>query len=127
FSFPAYFMIIAWVFMWVYHWSKRIKHSKLIYFGALFFLILPARLSIERMKIMDNRERNPEYIQEIESLRDLPKNTVVLDHPYAIQVMFYTDLTAYDYLPNPERINEIIDQGYDVVIHDKSSLKDKKE
>ena len=127
FSFPAYFMIIGWTFMWIYHRSKEMKLPKLMHFGALLFLILPARLCIERMKIMDHRERKPDYIEQIEDLKKLPSNTVVLDHPHAIQVMFFTDLTAYDYLPNPEKINRLIDLGYDVVIHDKSSLKDQKE
>jgi len=127
FSFPAYFLMIAWSFMWLYHRSKRSKQGKLIIVLASLFLVLPARLCIERMKIMDHRERKPNYIEQIEDLKRLPRNTVIVDHPQAIQVMFFTDLVAYDYLPTPEKINDLIEMGYDVVVHDKSSLDERRD
>ena len=49
-------------------------------------------------------------------------NIVIFNLPHAIESMFYGDHVAYDYLPSEDIIDQLLADGWNVVIYDQDSL-----
>jgi hypothetical protein len=48
----------------------------------------------------------------------------LLNYDKAIEAMFYTDLTAYQYIPDRNVISDLIGEGYTIIINDNGNVPD---
>lgn len=117
---PALFIITAW--FWTSVKDAKVngfnKYLKYLILGLI--IILPLRYSIERIKPLSKENRNPEWVTKLKAMdkTDIPKNSILFNFNYPIEAMFYTNLTAYSVLPDRQRLDELISQGYTIYIND---------
>ena len=92
-------------------------------YNVALFLILPIRYGIERMKPFQNRDRNPKWVVELKELNEENiKNGILFNYENPIEAMFYTDLVVYSSLPSRDKIAELINEGYQIIINDNGNL-----
>jgi 4-amino-4-deoxy-L-arabinose transferase len=87
--------------------------------GILLMLLigLPIRYSFERVKPFSNAERCPNYVQKLKALNlQNLQNGVLFNYDKPVEAMFYTDLTAYESLPDKSTIDDLINSGVTVLI-----------
>ena len=118
---PAFFIINGWA---IEEGLRIFRHSRKWYLPIFIFLwiALPIRYTIERIKPWKKPDQEREaYVERIsKNFSDTdPKKTVLFNTPYPIQAMFYGEVTAYDYLPDSKRLNDLVDQDYQVYIDSK--------
>ena len=120
---PALFMMTSEYFFMLDVYKKGYK-QKLFFNMILFlFIALPIRYMIERVKPFDQINRNPAWTSELRKLND--KNIikgVLLNYDKPIEAMFYTNLTAYTYIPDRNKISEMMTEGYTVIINDDGKI-----
>lgn len=122
FTAPALFIITAICFYELLQYRTG-KWKWLVTIVLLAFIVLPIRYTIERIKPFDKRERSPRWVAQLKALNKIPmKNAVLLNYPAYIEAMFYTNMTAYNYLPTKEAINEIQLKEYDIWINDNGNV-----
>lgn len=98
-SLPAWCMILGLVFTLLRNHIAKAKPKKAKWLLPALAVILfapSARFTVERMKLRDHPPRIPAWWSEIEKYQAYPPKTVVFNHPRAIQLMFFTDVVAYD-------------------------------
>ncbi|MEN8201732.1 MAG: glycosyltransferase family 39 protein [Bacteroidota bacterium] len=125
FTAPVYFLMTAEFFFAL---QRKIKDLRIKWPATLILallIILPVRYGIERIKPFEIRDRNPSWVQSLKSLNKEPiSKGVLLNYENPIEAMFYTKLTAYAKLPDEEKIRELIEQGYTVIINDNDHIPD---
>ena len=109
----------------LYILSKFRIEYKYSSFSLLLILLigLPIRYSIERVKPFNQRDRNPQWVTDLKKLHDKQiENGVLLNYNRPIEAMFYTNLTAYHYIPEKKTITDLMKKGYVVIINDNGQI-----
>lgn len=120
---PALFIITGAFFYEV----KSTKKMPVWTVKLLLFLLiaLPVRYAIERMKPFNKIDRNPAWVAELKGFANQTNNKEVLfNYPAPIEAMFYTNLTAYSYLPSKATIENLLSNGYTIIINDDGRIPD---
>jgi len=122
FTAPALFIITA-ICLYDLLQYRIDKWKWIVTIVLLAFIVLPIRYTIERIKPFDKKERAPQWVAQLKALNRIPmKNAVLLNYPAYIEAMFYTNMTAYNFLPTKEEIIRIQQKGYNVWINDKGNI-----
>lgn len=115
FAAPALFLLIAFYFHYLKFNLPKFKQKWLIVTAMVALIALPIRYTFERLKPFDTIDRNPTWIVEMNKL-DLGKDDKVVifntDHP--IEMMFYTDYTAYTAIPSKAVLDSLSEIGYEI-------------
>jgi 4-amino-4-deoxy-L-arabinose transferase-like glycosyltransferase len=113
---PAVFLMISYTWWWL-----QPKKHWLITVLLILMIALPVRQTINRIKMFSDRERNPQWAQDLRSLKDKigdSKEPIVLfntEHP--IEAMFYLpNVTAYSGLPGPIQERQLVEEHYRVLL-----------
>ncbi|TNE56491.1 MAG: hypothetical protein EP344_12465 [Bacteroidetes bacterium] len=114
----AFFILTAVFFTYLMRIRLRFKSPKAVFVLAGLFLLLPVRYSIERIKPFDVRPRTQAWIQKARDIARAadPDKTVVFNSRYPVEIMFYTDMLAYEKLPAPQKLEQLLAAGYAVYI-----------
>lgn len=115
FTAPAILLICA--HFWEYLWTnrKQLRYSFLTWTLLIGLLILPLRYAIERIKPLEGEDqRNPMWAKELKKLRSksLDDKIIVFNVEHNIELMFYTDVTAYNFIPSNEQITQLNNRGF---------------
>ena len=117
FASPAIFIIIGIFWEYLYHNRKRFKYKIIPYIFIIGLIAFPIRYSIERLKPFNIIDRSPEWVKEIKSIHSISgKQLVVFNTKHPIETMFYVDCTAYIGIPDKEKIEELKQKGFEIII-----------
>ena len=122
---PALFLMTSEFFFMLNDYKK--KHKPKWFFNLVLFLLiaLPVRYMIERVKPFEQNNRNPDWAIELRKLNDKEiAKGVLFNYDKPIEAMFYTNLTAYPYIPDKNKITDLIANGYTIIINDDGKLPD---
>lgn len=120
---PAFFILTGYFTLQV---LAKIETKGMLKWGyrlvALALLLLPVRYFIERTNLFFNVQQYPEWMQRIKSLSENKQlnqpNVVVFNEPHAIETMFHTQCTAYNWRPSEAQITALKAQNLKVLILD---------
>jgi len=103
---------------------KKNHKQKWLYNLVLILLIaLPIRYMIERVKPFQQNNRNPDWAIDLRKLNDKKiTKGVLFNYDKSIEAMFYTNLTAYQNIPDRNKITELLRDGYTVIINDDGKI-----
>jgi len=94
--------------------------SKLVLF---LMILLPIRYSIERLKPFEKRERNPTWVLDLKELNKKHiQNGVLFNYSNPIEAMFYTELVTYSTLPSKDIVEQLLNEGYQIIINDNDDI-----
>tara|TARA_X000000950_G_scaffold240726_1_gene293957 strand:+ start:1907 stop:3364 length:1458 start_codon:yes stop_codon:yes gene_type:complete len=125
FTAPALFIITAAFFFELPKYRVAHKPKWLFSIVMILFIALPIRYGLERMKPFKNYDRNPKWVLELKKLNESNiQNGILFNYENPIEAMFYTDLVVYSSLPSKDKIVELINQGYQILINDNGNLND---
>lgn len=98
------------------NYSKSIRGLSTIV--SILLIVLPIRYSLERLKPLENRDRNPSWVQHLKSLKaTLPADAILFNTAYPIECMFYTDIiAAYSFPPDDKTAQKLLHEGYRVFL-----------
>jgi 4-amino-4-deoxy-L-arabinose transferase len=126
FTAPAIFMVTALFYYYLQAGKVQFKYPWLATLIGILLWVLPVRYGIERVKpFAKANEEKKVLVKAIQSLDvdDLDKKkTVVFNAPYPIQMMFFTGLSAYSYLPKKEKIDRLKQDGIKILVWDKGKV-----
>lgn len=125
FSAPAFFIITAAFFFELAVYNAAHKQKWILNIVLALFIILPIRYCIERVKPFEKRDRNPQWILELKALNE--KNIqkgILFNYDNPIEAMFYTDLIVYPIIPSKEKMEQLINEGYQIILNDRGNLDD---
>ena len=100
---------------------SKLKEIKLLILVLL--IALPVRYSLERIKPFTIRDRNPAWIDQMKDVvsRDSSK-AVLFNCKYPIATMFYTDVIAYETIPDLEKLKLLNIDGFKIYIDNHKPL-----
>jgi 4-amino-4-deoxy-L-arabinose transferase len=117
---PAVLIITAKAFFAFKKYAYTfIKFRWLLLLISYGFILLPVRYSLERISPFVKKERNPEWNKRIDefSLTNLNRpKTILFNCAHPIEMMFKTDCTCYDYIPDSLVIQRLKNENYNVVV-----------
>jgi hypothetical protein len=126
---PAVFLSVAAFWWWIREalrgWSGRPFLRWSVISLLALTLLLPTIYSVERLKLDGGYDRDPEWA---ETIRGLPERlgeqpTVIFESSHPIEMMFYTDYTAYSRAePRPTVVDRLRWQGYRVLVDEGGSV-----
>jgi 4-amino-4-deoxy-L-arabinose transferase len=118
-SAPAFFLLTAWYWFYLKEAVVRRKYRWLKYIVLCLLIILPIRLSIERLSPFEKTEKNSLWANELRFLtkRIKEKKVVIFNSEKPVETMFYTNFTAYSGIPDSTTINKFISRGYTAYIY----------
>lgn len=124
FTSPALFLMTSAFFFMLNEYKKKSIKLKWLYNLILILLIaLPIRYMIERVKPFQPNNRNPDWAIELRKLNDKKiDNGVLFNYDKPIEAMFYTNLIAYSHIPDRNKIMELIEDGFTIIINDNGAL-----
>jgi urease gamma subunit len=123
FTSPALFIMTSEFWFMLKEYRKNHKFKWL--FNLILFLLiaLPVRYTIERIKPFEKTDRNPQWVAELKKLNQMNiSNGILLNYKRPIEAMFYTNLTVYSYLPDNKTINDLISEGYTVIVNNTKDI-----
>jgi len=121
---PAIFIITAFFFDWLkskaYHLSGAKRWLSVLVLVGL--LALPMRYSLERLKPLSTKSRNPTWARNVRSIAAELQNhgadrVVLFNVENPIELMFYSESTVYPHLPSDADIERVRSRDYNVVIY----------
>ncbi|MBI2722238.1 MAG: glycosyltransferase family 39 protein [Bacteroidetes bacterium] len=118
---PAFFLVISYIFFYLKYIRFKFKYKIFINVILVLLIVLPIRYSIERIKpfeITSGESKIASKQKNIKHLLPQRRNIVLFNINSPIEVMFYTDCIAYQNIPEEQKINELINSGYLIVIND---------
>jgi 4-amino-4-deoxy-L-arabinose transferase len=125
FTSPALFLMTAEFFVMLTDFKKEQHRKWLINLVLILLIAFPVRFTIERMKPFQKIERNPQWVADLKKLNERKiKNGVLLNYDKAIEAMFYTNLTAYQYIPDRNVISDLIGKEYTIIINENGNVPD---
>jgi len=125
FTAPALFVITAAFFFELVDYRTLRKPKWLFNLVLALFIVLPIRYGIERIKPFQNRDRCPKWVQELKELNEKNiKNGILFNYENPIEAMFYTDLIVYSTLPSKDKIEQLINEGYQIIVNDNGNITD---
>jgi 4-amino-4-deoxy-L-arabinose transferase len=123
FTAPVLFMITGEFWQRMNEFGKGQRHKWLFYVLLLALIALPVRYSLERMKPFSANERHPLWVQELKALGRVPvEKGILLNYSYPVEAMFYTSLTAYDYVPETRILQNLATRGYTLIINEGNNI-----
>lgn len=91
------------------------------YLGVALLLLLPLRYGFERSKLFAERVRRPEWMLDIQNIQQQipasPEKVVVLNFEHNLELMFHTGVIAYPGMTDSERIRQLKNAGYSVMVY----------
>ena len=121
FSAPSIFIISGLFWRYLNRFRKRFRYKLIPVLIFLLLIILPVRYTIEKTKIIQVRERKPQWITEIKDMKALGKalngKLVIFNTERPIETMFYVDCIAYPFIPDQRTISDLKQRGFMVLIH----------
>ena len=124
FTFPAYFILLGLFIEHVMKKSSTTSSNALRIIAKLFILFVfffAIRYGIERMKPFKSKVDYRYAKNELLSL-EFPKQSVLFNIPCPIEAMFYSNCTAYTFIPNDEQIDELFENGFKLYVVDNEKL-----
>lgn len=120
---PALFIITAVFFFQLLEFKKKIKQKWIFNIILFLFIAFPIRYMIERVKLFNQIDRNVAWVTKVKELnnRDISKG-ILFNYEKSIEVMFYTNLTAYQFIPDKNKIIELMENGYTILINDNGEI-----
>jgi len=120
---PAFFIITADFCQFLIQ-QKKSKIKWLFNFIVILILITPIRYCIERLKPFENNTQKTALSASFSKLKkqNFTSKDVVLNCHYPIELMFYTNTTAYKNLLDVKSIEELIAKGYIVYINNHKKI-----
>jgi 4-amino-4-deoxy-L-arabinose transferase len=120
---PALFLITAEFFFTLNDYKKNYQLKWFFNLILFLFIALPVRYMIERVKPFAQINRNPNWVIELRKIneRKITKG-ILLNYDKPIEAMFYTNLTAYQNIPNRNKIKELLGDGFTIIINDDGKL-----
>jgi 4-amino-4-deoxy-L-arabinose transferase len=111
---PALFCLTANAYFYL---KQACAERKWISVLLLLALIgLPVRYCIERTKPFTRMELEPQWAADLKKMNGkYPPNTVFVNHPHAIEGMFYTDYIFYGHTPDTFEIKILGNSGFEVI------------
>lgn len=115
---PAFFILTA---LFMGYIIKKWRHPKLpravVYMIWVALVLLPVRYSIERSKIFFKKEEDATWALRLKQLgaKGMSAKTVIFNEPHAIEAMFYTEYTAYGWMPSEQTIAWLKQSGWRVL------------
>jgi 4-amino-4-deoxy-L-arabinose transferase len=119
-SAPAFFLLTA-LFIEKLIAKEILPNRKLLrQLMVAAFLFIPIRYCAERAKFFRNQDRNPQWVTDIidwgGTISGDTAHYVLLGYKAPIEAMFYTNCTAYDFIPELREIRALQSKGYKPVI-----------
>jgi hypothetical protein len=117
---PALFLMISYA-CWYCVEQKSIV-SRLV---LVLLLAFPALYCLQRLKVLEGLEGRPMWAQKIDEIKSKftsEEKVVLFGIKNPIETMFYTNFTAYDFLPTAEQERNLLQQGYTVAIVEGDTL-----
>ena len=120
---PALFIITADFCQYLIQLDNT-KFKWVFNFIVILILITPIRYCIERLKPFENNTQKTALSASFSKLKkqNFTSKDVVLNCHYPIELMFYTNTTAYKNLPDIKSIEELIAKGYIVYINNPEKI-----
>jgi 4-amino-4-deoxy-L-arabinose transferase-like glycosyltransferase len=91
----------------------------------LLLVAMPVRYAIDRVTPFEYRLRNPSWSEPVRNLGKrvgAGDRVVVFNVEQNIEAMFYSDLTVYDFVPDPATVERLTGEGYRVVVNQDGHL-----
>ena len=121
FTSPAIFIITALYIVFLKRNLPRFRYKWIPITGIILLIGLPIRFSLERVKPLQTIDRSPKWRNDLvelsAQLKD-PEKCVVFNVQQSIELMFYSDAVAYDFIPSNEQIESLMKKGYNVYVND---------
>ncbi|GAA4455046.1 ArnT family glycosyltransferase [Rurimicrobium arvi] len=81
------------------------------------FFVIPVRYCLERAKLFQHNDTQPQWAKDIKSWQPgADPKVVLLGYKASIEAMFYHNCIAYDYLPSNEEIVALQQKGYKIFV-----------
>lgn len=123
FTAPALFLITSEFFHVLLAYKRKHKFKILFEIILILLIALPIRYSVERLKPFEQRVRKPQWVIELKELNDRNiEKGVLFNYARPVEAMFYTNLTVYSTIPERRIINDILSEGYTVIINDNGNI-----
>ncbi len=120
---PALFMVSSAFYYSIVSYKYQFKQKWVLNILLFLFIALPIRYLIERLKPFEKRDTNPQWAMDLKKLNQKNyQNAVLFNYNKPIDAMFYTNLTAYEMLPDEETIKGLIRNGNSVIINDNKKV-----
>lgn len=124
FASPAFFIITAYFAVFLI----QLKNTKFKYFQyvvASIIILTPIRYCIERLKPYQKNNSKMELTASIKNLKqkNFTSKDLFFNCNYPIEVMFYTNATAYRDIPDAKTIQNLIEKGYHLYINKNDKIK----
>jgi 4-amino-4-deoxy-L-arabinose transferase-like glycosyltransferase len=120
---PALFIITAEFFYVLYDYKKANNKHWIFSLLIILFIALPIRYMIERVKPFEFSKRETSWANDLRNLNKYNfKKGVLFNYDKPVEAMFYTNLVAYNFIPNLSTISKLKNAGYLVIINDNGNL-----
>ena len=122
---PAIFLVQAdvWLRLWQ-RWDAS-QPARRVLFAVLLFLlaVLPARYLLEPRGPLEQRERNPKWVQDLRGLNNRigSESAVLFNVENNIEAMFYTPYVVYPHVPTADQSRMLNQLGYRVYVVDRGT------
>jgi 4-amino-4-deoxy-L-arabinose transferase-like glycosyltransferase len=118
FSYPAYFIVMGITCNYLIE-KHQLKQKRLSIFGLILVatVALSVRYCYERMKPLQSHELAYKAKMDLQN-SPLDSASVVLNTPFPIETMFYTDAIAYGDKPTHGMVDSLQEMGYKVYVFD---------
>jgi 4-amino-4-deoxy-L-arabinose transferase-like glycosyltransferase len=114
FTAPAFFILMA---MFMEDNRQFFQQKFYLKYIPLLILLLSIRFCIERVKPFKNLAELAQKKEHILNYsKQLEDKTVIFNAKNYVEIMFYTQLMAYDRIPTASEIEEIKQKGYHIAI-----------
>jgi len=129
FTAPAIFIMVAIFIRFANVYKSKFAYPILIRLLSIGLLILPIRYAFERIKPFEYRPRTKIWITEMKRLESTKSvgQQVIFNCKYPIATMFFTDMIAYDVVPEKSKLQELNDQGYSLFIDNAFEVAEEKQ
>jgi len=119
FTAPALFIMTAGFFFRINDFKNEHRFKWIFNIILALIILLPIRYSLERLRVFELRDRNPEWVVDLKDLKkENIKKGILFNYDHPIEAMFYTDMIVYPRIPTKELIYDLSGQGYTILIND---------
>jgi 4-amino-4-deoxy-L-arabinose transferase-like glycosyltransferase len=122
---PAFFLISSWFFLYLLSTLSSKKYIWIKYILLFLLIVLPFRLTLERINPFTRADKNPQWAKDLRLLnQQIPeKKVLIFNSERPIETMFYTNFIAYPSTPDSQEIKTLSSKGYTIYIYQNKSLK----
>jgi 4-amino-4-deoxy-L-arabinose transferase and related glycosyltransferases of PMT family len=119
-SAPAILIILAKMYWVIKENFSGSKFKPAIVILLALMVLLPIRYSYERIRPFRIIDRNPGWTQELQVLNSKVQGekAAVFNVEHNIEAMFYTNVSAYPFIPDKKMVDQAAANGFRVFIYD---------